>query len=372
MAALDLKRSGPLVDLSTVGRRRSELEFALECCRCSFASADEERLARLAAAVDWPRLVGLLRFHRIEGLAYAGLRLVRECIPRNFFCALEADALGIVAANLRRLAEAAKLQSSLREAGVRTLFVKGLTLGSLAYENPLLKDGRDIDVLVSEHDLEAAAGILEKCGYSLAIPANRDLRKWHASHKESLWSRSADGLDVDLHTRLADNPNLIPGIGVDSPAREVQVASGHSFATLPNDLLMAYLFVHGASSFWFRLKWITDVAAMLHRMAPAEIERLYDRSVCLHAGRAAALALLHADDLYGSLRRTGLRQRLEGDRVSRSLAVHALRQIASASLAEPTERFLGTFRIHASQLFLLPGVGFKIGELVRQVDAARH
>jgi hypothetical protein len=38
--------------------------------------------------------------------------------------------------------------------------------------------------------------------------------------------------------------------------------------------------------------------------------------------------------------------------------------------AEPTEARFGTAAIHLSQLFLLPGARFKLGELARQVSNA--
>ena len=92
-----------------------------------------------------------------------------------------------------------------------------------------------------------------------------------------MW-QSPDGLNVELHRRLADSLELIPGIGVGSPRQEVEVAPGVVLPTLAPDELFAYLCVHGASSAWFRLKWVTDLAALLCDCTAAEIARLYERS----------------------------------------------------------------------------------------------
>ena len=59
--------------------------------------------------------------------------------------------------------------------------------------------------------------------------------------------------------------------------------------------------MHGASSLWFRLKWITDLAAILQPLSGSEIEHRYARSQELGAGRASGHALLLADTLYGTL-----------------------------------------------------------------------
>jgi hypothetical protein len=188
--------------------------------------------------------------------------------------------------------------------------------------------------------------------------------------KESAWVRKDPELHVDLHTRLADNSRLIPDIGLNSPPQLVEVVRDVRLPTLRTDELFAYLCVHGASSAWFRLKWITDVAALLHRRGADEIERLYQRSQELGAGRAATQALLLADALYGTLATNrSLRESLSRERAGSWLARAVLNRLSSPP-DEPTSRPLGTALIHWSQFFLLPGIGFKASELVRQVRTA--
>ena len=168
---------------------------------------------------------------------------------------------------------------------------------------------------------------------------------------------------------LADNRRLIPGIGMKSPVRDVEIARDIALPTLAADELFAYLAVHGASSAWFRLKWICDFAALLHGLKSAEIERLYDRSQALGAGRAAGQALLLADHLFGSLGEApNLRHLLANDRSTKRMADAAAKALTKAS--EPTEAFLGTWPIHWTQLLLQPGAGFKISEIRRQLGSA--
>jgi len=172
-----------------------------------------------------------------------------------------------------------------------------------------------------------------------------------------------------LHTRLADNARLIATIDVHSPRQLVEVTNGIALPTLADDELFAYLSVHGASSAWFRLKWITDVAAMLR--GKPDIERIFDRSQELGAGRAAGLALLLADRLYGTLAESPLRQRLVEDRGQRWLLRTAVEQLAGqAEPQEPASTVFGTWRIHAMQLRLKPGLSFKVSEFSRQMGDA--
>jgi hypothetical protein len=140
--------------------------------------------------------------------------------------------------------------------------------------------------------------------------------------------------------------------------------------TLTRDELFAYLCVHGASSAWFRLKWISDLAGLLHRQSGEMIERMFYRSQALGTERAAGQALLLANRLFGSLCETDLRDKLASDRSTRRLASAAYAQLSGSPL-EPTTVRLGTWRIHLTQFALGRGLGFKLDEFTRQSrDAA--
>jgi hypothetical protein len=135
--------------------------------------------------------------------------------------------------------------------------------------------------------------------------------------------------------------------------------------------LVAYLFVHGACSAWYRLKWIADVSAILGRMDAGEVERVYRFARARSAGRAAAQALLLAQRLIDAPVSSVLANELNGDPVNRMLVEVALRKLLKAQ--EPTERFGGTAIFHLSRPFLLEGWAFALNDLGRQIqDIARR
>jgi hypothetical protein len=345
-------------------------EFALlaSCCRWNFPGGDRRKPAA-TKPVDWPRFLRLARFHRVQGLSWRAIHGSKIPLPVEIAEALSTDASGIAAANLRAAAESKRLLASFAKAGLPLLFLKGLTLGQLAYGDASAKSGIDIDLLVASDRLEASAEQLRAREYRRLVPnGSGGLRRWHATRKESLWTKEGTNLAVDLHTRLADNPRLIAGIGVDSSLRTIDIGNGISLPTLGHDELFAYLAVHGASSAWFRLKWISDLAALVSPLDPAEIVRLYTRSQILGAGRPAGQALLLADRLFGTLDQlSDLRDELRRDRSTERLYRAALAQLAGRpEPIEPTSRPLGTWTIHWTQFRLAPGAGFQWSELVRQ------
>jgi hypothetical protein len=264
-----------------------------------------------------------------------------------------------------------RLLEAFDSAAIPLLFVKGLTLGALAYGNPAVKSAIDVDILIDAADLRQASKPLRNCGFELVAPSTSagdgKLERWHRHWKESVWASELPPVQLDLHTRLADNPRLIPTIDVHAPRQTVDIGNELQLPTLAAEELFAYLAVHGASSAWFRLKWISDFAGFLHRTGNAKLDTFYRRSQELGAGRAAGQALLLVDELFGSLEsEPGLREELFRDKATVRLFHIALRLMCGEPV-EPTERRWGTWPIHRTQFDLLPGVGFKLSELSSQL-----
>ena len=347
-----------------------ELELIAAACRAAY---DHQAPLPSFEDVNAGRLLRFARFHRVQGLVWRGIRDRRTDLSADIAEALAADAAEIAAANLRSTAECRKLKQLFDEAGIPLLFVKGLTLAVLAYGDAWSKSAVDIDIQVAPVDLLRAAELLMQGGYALISPANpAALPAAHRWGKESSWVNAGTAAQVDLHTRLSDNRRLIPAIGLQSPQQSITIVDGVSLPTLADEHLFAYLAVHGASSAWFRLKWVTDLAAFVHSRSAVELTTLYSRSQELGAGRAAAQALLLADRFYGSLADcSGLKRSLRADSRSVWLYRQALRQlVGSGEPVEPTSMRGGTLRIHLTQFFLLPGMAFKASELLRQARAA--
>jgi hypothetical protein len=315
--------------------------------------------------MEWARFLKLVRFHRVEGFVWNALSSGPDPIPDEVRAELSQASSAIVADNLKLAVDCHTLLSNFRAAGVPLLFLKGSTLGALAYANPALKSAIDIDLLVDPVDLQIASELLRNAGYSLVAPRRHDLIAWHRGWKESVWAKG--DLQIDLHTRTADNPRLIRGIGVHSPGQMLSIAEGIELPTLADEELFAYLAVHGASSAWFRLKWISDFGGFLYGRSSEDLLHLYGRSQKLGAGRAAGQALLLAHELFGALQVSpALADELRRDRTIVSLYRTAL-QLVTGEPVEPTEHRFGTFPIHRSQFQLLPGIGYKLSELSQQV-----
>jgi Uncharacterised nucleotidyltransferase len=345
-----------------------ELKLLIAACRAAYGGG-QVRLAA-GAAIRWDRLAELANRHRVEAMCWNGLEKLKPKIPKQVTNSLAQSTRETVGQAMRMAVEAGRLKQAFDASGIDLIFVKGATLGTLAYPKPFLKMSMDVDLLVEPDRLRESCATLRSAGYDPVIPADAGtdrIERWHRASKESVWRQHDAGFQLDLHTRLADQPAMIPTIGMRSHRQLVTVAPGVELPTLGEDELFAYLCVHGASSAWFRLKWVCDLAALLHGKDQRQVDRLYDRSQQLGAGRAAAQALSVTDAVFGTLS-DSLRERLCAKPLNRWLSQIALRQLTAER--EPLARPMGTFWIHTTQLFMIPGPAHMASELIRQIRTA--
>ena len=117
---------------------------------------------RVTTAIDWPLFLALVHRHRVISLTAATLSNAEAA-------GVELGAEGVAAAEalrrraraqsrngLTQIAEATKLTRLLAQAGVACLQLKGAPLAVRAFGQPLLRDGRDIDMLSARQETIAS------------------------------------------------------------------------------------------------------------------------------------------------------------------------------------------------------------------------
>lgn len=352
----------------------SPAEFRLIAAACRWPPGDDrDQAVRVAAhgVADWEAVLRGAARHRVEGHLHQALVAASVRAPEAVRKTLAARALGVARQNLANAAEEARLQQVFAGAGIAACFVKGATLGALAYGSQSIKTARDIDVLVPEPALDQVCEILSGLGYVRRSPspelAPDAHRKYVSVFKESAWVHPVTGLVIEAHVGLARNPRLIPGVGLASPMQSVNLAPGVSASTLEREALFAYLAVHGALHVWKRLKWLADVAALVGR-EPCEAERLHDAAVDLGAGRCPAAALLLCHDALGLPLEADFLRRLRADRGAVWLAALGLRFLADNGRDPDFDNRPGALiAIFISKFRLAPGWRYKVAEALDQL-----
>jgi hypothetical protein len=341
-----------------------EFRLIADCCRESFVGS--RRSQKLLHSIDWDAVRHLSRRHRIAGIVAHALRDVPH-LPVDMRSWLADESDRITAHNMRMIAECARLKAAFATANIDHLFLKGVAVGKLAYGNALIKEAWDIDLLVDPSNVLDAARLLRELGYSIVTPRHAktdDLAKWHRRRRESVWRNDA-GLFVELHTALTDHPGLLPWAPMDAPRQSVDIIDGVTLQTFAQPQQIAYLAAHGASSGWFRLKWLSEFAALL--AGGAVSTEFVDDVNRVSAGKFTDLAIALSDAIFGLKLEIGLRRRFERDGQLRKMM-----RLCAGLLAdgEPTEQRFGTWPIHKLQFAAHDGLPFKLAELRTQILVA--
>lgn len=110
----------------------------------------------------------------------------------------------VAASNLRIDAATAEVLGALEGADVEALLLKGATIARWLYDGA--RGYTDCDLWVRPGDVDCAERILRRLGFEEWVD-RRGLPDWWQEHG-SEWTRSLDGVCVDLHRTM-------PGLGVD-------------------------------------------------------------------------------------------------------------------------------------------------------------
>ena len=203
--------------------------------------------------------------------------------------------------NLAMAAEATRLQRVFADAGLSALFLKGASLAVLAYGNLGLRESKDIDVFVSAEILEPAMVLIDRAGYRRFEPppdvSDAQLRLLMPLRRDLGYVHQATGRQLELHWHLFLNPHIMDEATVMTSSRVVALSGTTGLRTLGEQDLFTYLCVHGALHWWYQLKWLADIGALLSAAPAGTAEFLYHAAKARGAGRAAAQALLLCRDL---------------------------------------------------------------------------
>ena len=168
-------------------------------------------------------------------------------------------------------------------------------------------------------------------------------------------------LHVELHWQLLSNPHLMSETTTISSARGVLLPGKVELRTLGPDDLFTYLCSHGAVHWWYQMKWLADIAALLAKEPHDGVERLYRAAELRGASRAAGQAILLCHRLLATDVPDRLVATLRRNPTLRWLEATALNAITSE--IRPSEKLFGTTRGSLSCFLLGESSRYQLAEL---------
>ena len=346
-------------------------EFRLVAA-CAMWPASDRRIEAIRTAagnrLDWARCVRVARRHQLIGLVNEGLTRAGQGVPLDITGEISVQAARLVRESLAIARESLRLQRLFGNAGVPVLFVKGTALAMLAFNNIGLRNGQDIDLLVNYDTLPAAVALILHAGYRRYDPppeiSDAQLRLLMPLRKDLAFVHQETGLRIELHWRLFLNPHAMAGTSVMGASRIVPVTGTAGLRTLGEEDLFAYLCMHGAFHWWYRLKWLADINALIAAAPEASIERLFRAAETRGAGRAAAQALILCHRLLGTRLPAPILATIGKSLTARWLeATAANAMTAGENEREPRDMRFGTTRGSLSTFLLSRSWRYRLAEL---------
>ena len=255
--------------LSASGDSSSTFELLLDCVTAPRRDEARGRLhARLAGPVDWDALLIAARRHGVAPLVYLELRAAPAgLVPPDALARLQTFYLENTRRCLLLTGWLRRAVDALEAAGVQAIPYKGPVLAALAYGSIASRQAGDLDILIDPGSLAAAREALRSEGFQPLVPLERwqEQQLVRSAHPYAL-VREPESIVLELHWSVSPR-SLSAGLGGSLPReqREEVAVAGTTFPTLPADVLLVALCVHGAKHAWERLGWIVDVAALIRR-----------------------------------------------------------------------------------------------------------
>jgi hypothetical protein len=207
----------------------------------------------------------LLAAHSLASLVYPWLP--EECIGENL-----STRVGFRAkANLAGLSELTRLQELFEQSSIQVIFVKGVLLSKILFDNFTSRSAADIDILIRVNDFAAIRSLLLRDGYEELYPFPDAYPDYYLrQNREAAFRKKLEGgARQYVEIQWAPMPGFFP-VPYNNDyffEHRTQMQVGpKSIPTLATTQHLLMLFVHhGVGDVWRSLRHIFDIAIFIHR-----------------------------------------------------------------------------------------------------------
>jgi hypothetical protein len=289
----------PSVVTATAGRPEAELLM-----RCARARKNPETTAQIGAllrgGMGWEYLLRMADEHSMMPLLFWHLDdAPQELVPATVVARLHERFHRNARRNLFLTAKLIKLLNLLEAHQLPAIPYKGPVLAASCYGNLALREFVDLDLLVHKRDVPRAKELLSAAGYQpkfrLTHAQEAAFLRYNCEHA---FVHEDDGSMVDLHWAITERYFSFPLDPECLWERLNRVSLGGSDVPTfsPEDSLLI-LCVHGSKDAWARLRYVCDVAELVHTHQDMDWRRVVERAGRLGSQRMLLLGLLLARDL---------------------------------------------------------------------------
>ena len=240
----------------------------VEIARKQVSTSDDDRIHSLFDnQLDWDYLLSLARGNGMRPILLHGLQESNpERVPDRVLTRLENVQEQVARRNLFMAHELSSLLDQLENHDVPALPFKGPTQAQLVFDAIGMREFNDLDILVSEDELDDAIDVLRANDYR--VKEEFDIGQHVLIHQPT-------SLPVDLHYSIfpIQYPFSLPFERLWARRTNVQIAGNETVWTLdPSDMLLLVA-VHSTKHSWFRLEWLLSFT-LLANSIETDIQRI--------------------------------------------------------------------------------------------------
>ncbi len=221
---------------------------------------------RAQESLDWPVLLNMARSHGVVPLLYRNLSTIAsDFVPTEALIRLRQLTQASALLNQSLAQELVVLCKAFTAGGVPVIPIKGATLAVLAYGDLSLRDFTDLDLLIPEASIVEAQNILLVHGYERKTSSEEPSERNQEEGPHHVYIKKRGLSRVDLQWVMADRHFAFRLDRSEVWRRRIPVAfENHTIEGLAPEDLLIVLCVHGSKHAWEHLKWVCDVAELLH------------------------------------------------------------------------------------------------------------
>jgi hypothetical protein len=307
---------------------------------CASACADSERARRLSALfqedVDWLFLLWKAIQHGMMPLLYWHLNaLCPDSIPKAIMSRLRGHFDTNARRNLLLTGELLRMMDLLSTHGIYAVPYKGPILAASIYGNLALRQAGDLDIVIPMRDVLRVKELLMSEGYRPDYQLAHGQETVLPNSQYALY-RDDCGISLEIHWQFAPK-YLASSVDLAYLSERLRPMSlgGVEIQTLSPEDLLLILCIHGGKHMWEQLRWICDIAKLIHVHQEMDWEWVTEQASHIGCGRMLLLGLLLANDLLGATLPEPVLEGVWADSVARSLVA----QVRASLFSEPDVLF---------------------------------
>ncbi|WP_404392333.1 nucleotidyltransferase family protein [Pseudoalteromonas phenolica] len=230
-------------------------------CKPNLSPKCIDRVNELAQLVCHSELKVALNKHRVWPTTHINIKKhFPNLFATDFKLHFEKKYLTNKKNSLLQLQASFKIKHAFKQQNLPVLDLKGNTLAQDIYQDIALRHSNDLDLYIPLDYLEQASNLLNTLGFKnndFSVLSKEQKCTYINKHKDISYLNS-NGLVVELHYRLFLRPTAL-----DKIYQQKMLTKGD----LPNsnEIEFIYLCWHGAQNFYFRMKWLLDIACYIEK-----------------------------------------------------------------------------------------------------------